>query len=186
MLFSKTTFFKTLIITVLLNNQVLAEDQPMLFDNPVSAQEMGKILFAPEEPKTRSIHFVKSKKVSNQTQQVAIESNSIGLPIKFALNSSRILPESRPFVEEIGKMLNIAEFSQEKLLIEGHTDASGMRSYNQKLSEKRSQAIKDYLVTNYQIDPERLSTLGRGEDRPIRGSNPYAGVNRRVQFYKAQ
>jgi len=186
MLFSKTSFFKPLIIAVLLNSQAMADDQSVHFDEPVSAQKMGDILFSTEQPEngtiTRSINFVKSKNAASQTAG----ENSIGLPIKFALNSSRILPESRSFVDEIGKMMNIAEFANEKLLIEGHTDASGMRSYNQKLSEKRTQSIKDYLVTNFQITPERLTTVGRGEDRPIQGSNPYAGVNRRVQFYKAR
>lgn len=58
----------------------------------------------------------------------------------------------------------------EVILAVGHTDRLGSESYNQKLSERRAQAIKTYLVVKG-IDPNRIYTEGKGERQPITGKN---------------
>ncbi len=50
--------------------------------------------------------------------------------------------------------------------IAGYTSAAGSDAYNQKLSERRAQAVKDYLVKNGGIDADRISTIGYGEKNP--------------------
>lgn len=155
-----------------------------------SAEEMGNILFAGDKQsapkvKTRSISFGKKVSVEPVVAETEPQADTIGLPIKFAYNSTTILPESRPFLDEIGKMLTLADFAEEKLVIEGHTDASGSKSYNHHLSERRAQSVRTYLVENYQIASNRLFVTGKGESTPLQGYSPYNGINRRVQFYKA-
>ncbi len=185
MFFSNKNLFKVFIL-VLLNQQVCADDQHIFFDQPASAKELGKILFSPDNPgvnsaaiKTRSISFIKKGQTST-TPTI-----SVGMPIKFAFNSAELLSNAKPYLDEIGKMLNFAEYKSQKMLIEGHTDASGSKQYNQLLSERRARTIKGYLVSHFQIASQRLLVIGLGEDKPMPGSNPHDGINRRVQFYKA-
>ena len=148
------------------------------------------------EPKTRTISFSKKKttpsmkqaaqeKLKTQDPCNSIVTKSIGLPIKFARNSSTIMNESLPFINELGKMLTMEKHRANNLLIEGHTDAAGNDDYNLKLSYKRANAVKQYLQRNYSISSSRLFVKGKGETEPLEGTNPTDAVNRRVQFYKA-
>ena len=185
------TLYQSSLLALCLSTAAIAGDVKM-FDRPPSAEEMGNILFsgkpraAAPAMKTRSISFSKIETVIDQPLEQRVEAaDSVGLPIKFAYNSDRILQESKPYLNEVGKMLSLQEFAQEKLVVEGHTDASGSENYNQYLSERRAKAVKRYLMTNYQVSAERLFVTGMGESSPLPGLNPNAGVNRRVQFYKA-
>jgi outer membrane protein OmpA-like peptidoglycan-associated protein len=55
-----------------------------------------------------------------------------------------------------------------KIRIAGYTSASGTEEYNQKLSERRADAVKDYLVKTGGIDGNRLTTIGYGKSHPAR------------------
>lgn len=70
-----------------------------------------------------------------------------------------------------------------KLEIQGHTDNIGTKEYNQKLSEKRADAVMEYLIKNG-ISPERLRSKGFGETKPIATNNTEEGrsKNRRTEF----
>ena len=77
-----------------------------------------------------------------------------------------------------------------RLLILGYTDAKGSDAYNQKLSERRAEAVQDWLISVARMDPDRLSPAGRGETNPVApntnpdGSDNPAGRqrNRRVEI----
>ncbi|GAB4257189.1 MAG: OmpA family protein [Methylomicrobium sp.] len=173
---------------------LLAEDVRM-YDAPPSAEEMGRLLFgdrpadAPDNIKMRSINF---KPKANEkaddmkiAERIEEEKTSIGLPIKFAYDSAEILPESIPFLQEIGKMMTMSNFADKRLIIEGHTDAAGSASYNLSLSQQRARAVRYYLTENFGVSPDRLTTKGVGKAKPLPGRDPYDAVNRRVQFYSA-
>ncbi len=68
------------------------------------------------------------------------------------------------------------------LVLEGHTDSVGAEEYNQDLSERRANAVEAKLAEVYGIDPERISTVGYGEARPIADNDTEEGRahNRRV------
>ncbi len=70
-----------------------------------------------------------------------------------------------------------------KIRIEGHTDNIGSQKYNLKLSEKRAQAIKSYLVKNG-VDQSRITTTGYGFSRPIADNDTKEGraLNRRAEL----
>jgi outer membrane protein OmpA-like peptidoglycan-associated protein len=53
-----------------------------------------------------------------------------------------------------------------KVRIAGYTSASGSESYNQRLSERRANAVKEYLTKEGVVAPARLSTIGYGKTRP--------------------
>jgi outer membrane protein OmpA-like peptidoglycan-associated protein/Tol biopolymer transport system component len=89
--------------------------------------------------------------------------------------------ESEPELDRISRFL--AQNKELKLQIEGHTDNNGTQEYNQKLSEQRAKAIKEYLVKKG-ISANRLKAIGYGDSRPA-----YANVgeqemskNRRVEI----
>jgi OmpA-OmpF porin, OOP family len=65
--------------------------------------------------------------------------------------------------------------------VEGHTDSDGAAAYNQKLSERRAQAVMDYFVKNG-IAPSNISIIGYGESKPIADNSTSSGKarNRRV------
>jgi OOP family OmpA-OmpF porin len=80
----------------------------------------------------------------------------------------------------VGKVKGI---SLEVIIAVGHTDAVGSDAYNQKLSVKRSDAVKAYLVSKG-IEKNRVYTEGKGEKQPVADNNTAAGraKNRRVEI----
>jgi len=74
-----------------------------------------------------------------------------------------------------------------KVLIEGHTDSTGSHTSNMRLSERRAEAVRTYLL-NKGVPPERLEARGFGPDRPIATNDTAAGreANRRVEFIIVQ
>jgi outer membrane protein OmpA-like peptidoglycan-associated protein len=105
--------------------------------------------------------------------------------IFFDTGSDRIRPESTPTLKEIGTMLK--EHPELKLVIEGHTDNVGKPEANQALSEKRANAVRQHLVTTYQIDGTRLQAKGLGQTKPVTGNDTPEGRqnNRRVELVKS-
>lgn len=72
-----------------------------------------------------------------------------------------------------------------KIAVEGHTDSIGSRAHNQKLSEKRAEAVKDYLISRGVL-AEKLMAIGYGEDRlklKVEKSRAHRQVNRRAEFH---
>jgi OOP family OmpA-OmpF porin len=75
-----------------------------------------------------------------------------------------------------------------KIRIEGNTDNIGTEAYNQKLSERRAAAVKDYLVQKYVVDAARIETVGYGKDRPVADNSTKQGrqLNRRAVSLRLQ
>jgi outer membrane protein OmpA-like peptidoglycan-associated protein len=104
--------------------------------------------------------------------------------ILFDSGSDRIRPESTPTLKEIGQMLK--DHADLKLLIEGHTDNVGEKAFNQTLSEKRANAVRNSLVTQFGIDGARLEAKGFGDTKPVSSNDTPEGRqnNRRVELVK--
>jgi outer membrane protein OmpA-like peptidoglycan-associated protein len=98
--------------------------------------------------------------------------------ITFEFGSARLEPGSIEQLRNLGIALN--QLAEAKLLIEGHTDKKGTRAYNDELSKRRADAVKDYLVKEMGVSADRLETVGKGFSEPVNPKNPYAGENRRV------
>jgi outer membrane protein OmpA-like peptidoglycan-associated protein len=99
----------------------------------------------------------------------------------FAFGTTRIMPESLPLLREVSQAL--ADHQSLCVRIEGHTDAVGEADANLKLSEGRTEAVRDYLVSQG-TKAERLGTKGYGATVPIDTNETAAGRerNRRVEF----
>ena len=61
----------------------------------------------------------------------------------------------------------VRKYPDAKVALEGHTDSIGTEKYNQKLSEKRAEAVKQYLIKEGAVDKARISSTGYGELKPI-------------------
>lgn len=105
------------------------------------------------------------------------------LHINFDFDKAEIKPEFEPDLKKA------AEFIQKNqkvpyILIEGYTDSKGDDAYNQDLSERRAQAVKQALVDMYGIDADRLVAKGGGESNPVASNDTEEGryQNRRVEI----
>ncbi len=99
----------------------------------------------------------------------------------FDINDATVKAPFHPSLNKISEV--VSRYNQTKVVVIGHTDSSGEEAYNQKLSERRSVAVANYL-SNGGVSGQRLSTEGRGELEP-RVANDTASnrsANRRVEI----
>ncbi len=115
------------------------------------------------------------------TEEVQKTLNEYAKTILFDSGKSSIKEESNQVLKDIVAILN--EYPTAKFTVEGHTDSAGSAKLNQRLSDSRANAVKNYLSENG-IDQFRLSAVGYGEDRPIATNKTRAGraQNRRVEI----
>ncbi len=111
--------------------------------------------------------------------------DAFAFQIRFAYDSTEILPESRPYLDSVGAMLRLPQARGKKVVIVGHADASGTEQYNQVLSERRAATVRAYLASEFNVAPDRLEAKGEGETDLLAGTDPYAAKNRRVEFHAA-
>ena len=102
--------------------------------------------------------------------------------IQFNLNSAVINPVSYPTLGRVADALYHHVLSAYRVLVVGHTDSTGRREYNLSLSEKRATAIHEALVTTFRVPPQRILSVGLGEEPLQDREHPQAAVNRRVQI----
>jgi OOP family OmpA-OmpF porin len=105
------------------------------------------------------------------------------LHINFDLNQAVIKPE---FKDELKKAAVFIEVNKDipYVLVAGHTDALGTDAYNQKLSERRAEAVRQYLIEKHGVDAARIRAKGYGESRPVADNDTREGryQNRRVEI----
>ena len=181
----------TLLLQLLISATSWAQEIRIYTDQVPKAQELADIMF-PESSTgevngelTRSLKFIRKKDISEDPSVNTINSKSgdtVGMMIQFDFDSFTVKPESYPYLDEIGKLMNMENLTEKKIVIEGHTDAVGNEAYNLNLSANRAVAVKKYLMENHQIAPDRLQISGKGELELLPGIQPDDSKNRRVQF----
>jgi OOP family OmpA-OmpF porin len=101
--------------------------------------------------------------------------------VHFDFDKSTLRPEAIVILDNAAGLLT----TQERVVVEvaGHTDSVGTEQYNQKLSERRANAVQDYLVSKG-IKASRLSARGYGEVQPVATNDTDEGrqANRRVEL----
>lgn len=112
---------------------------------------------------------------------IAQEKPTIDLTIYFDFNSAEIGARAIPGLVELGKALSSDALRGTRFLLAGHTDAKGSDAYNLRLSQRRADSIKRFLVDQFRIDERRLLAIGYGEEQLKVTSDPHADENRRVQ-----
>jgi outer membrane protein OmpA-like peptidoglycan-associated protein len=102
--------------------------------------------------------------------------------VLFASAKSELLPAAQLKLNEVANAL-IKEDPLSKIVVEGHTDSQGAATYNQDLSQRRAQSVRDYLVSRG-IAADRVTSQGFGPSRSIAENNSAEGRanNRRVEI----
>lgn len=109
------------------------------------------------------------------------EKVTITLNVQFDTNKAVVKEKYNDEIKRVADFMN--EFPDTTAEIGGHTDSVGSAEYNQKLSEKRANSVRQYLIDKFGIDGSRLTAVGYGEDRPVADNNTEEGKqkNRRVE-----
>lgn len=117
-----------------------------------------------------------------EVEAVVEEKIVITQKIHFEFDKDVIRDVSYPIVDDVAMLLE-ANPQIRKVQIEGHTDSVGSDEYNQKLSDRRANAVRDYLISKG-IEPDRLVAVGFGESKPIADNESVRGRarNRRTEF----
>ncbi len=83
----------------------------------------------------------------------------------FAFDKADVKPEGRQALDQFAKELATTQY--DVITVEGHTDRLGSTAYNEKLSTRRAESVKAYLVSSGGIDPKKISAIGKGESMPV-------------------
>ena len=106
---------------------------------------------------------------------------SVDIEVFFAYNSAEITLDAVAALTPLGRALSDVRLADDAFLIAGHTDAKGGASFNLDLSQRRAEAVRRFLVTNFGIDEKKLVAKGFGLKHLKNPKRPLASVNRRVQ-----
>jgi OOP family OmpA-OmpF porin len=114
------------------------------------------------------------------SEEVVKKLNDYAKTILFDTAKASFQKQTFPVLQSIAAILK--EYPSANFSIEGHTDSDGKDATNQKLSEDRAAAVKNYLIENG-IATSRLTSVGYGETKPIDSNKTKAGKanNRRVE-----
>ncbi len=96
--------------------------------------------------------------------------------VMFDYDSATLKPGGQTEIARVATVLN--KYPQTMLRVEGHTDTRGSEEYNQKLSERRADSVKNALIQQG-VNAQRITTVGYGESQPISSDD---AANRRVNI----
>ncbi len=142
-------------------------------------------------------HISQKVSISFKKDYVYLKDYSIDLSLEPMEKGTKInlkpiyFKQSKPIIksESFGALDELAQFLNKNgnmyITIEGHTDNQGKEEDLMELSQKRAEAIKDYLVYKKRIKPVRLTTVGYGAEQPVNDNSneELRATNRRVEVY---
>ncbi|RJP87745.1 MAG: OmpA family protein [Desulfobacteraceae bacterium] len=110
----------------------------------------------------------------------------VSITLEFEKNSAELTPKTQKSLSMVGQALRSDDLKQLSFTLEGYADASGTAEHNLALSQKRAASVKKFLVDNYNVNPENLKAVGKGEQEFLDQNNPYSPKNRRVRIVTVQ
>jgi OOP family OmpA-OmpF porin len=144
---------------------------------PLDSDRDGVIDSADQCPNTRA-----GLAVDRKGCPPPIEENvKIAIGVLFASGKADITENSTDDIKKLGEFMQT--YPTTTTVIEGHTDSVGSAAMNKDLSQRRAEAVRDYLIKNYNIEPSRIKAVGYGFERPIADNATAAGrkMNRRIE-----
>jgi outer membrane protein OmpA-like peptidoglycan-associated protein len=108
---------------------------------------------------------------------------AVSITVNFASGSASLTPQAAASLAALGRALSSPELAPYRFRIEGHTDTVGDAGLNMLLSQRRAEAVRDFLVKNFGVQPTRLMAIGMGESQLLVSTpdNMPEPSNRRVQ-----
>jgi outer membrane protein OmpA-like peptidoglycan-associated protein len=129
---------------------------------------------------TRGI-TARSEKIQATLKELGVKETDteyrIELPgdILFDFDKWTIREDAEETLSKVGEIIRAYQYP---VAIIGHTDSKGSEAYNLELSKKRAEAVKQWLVSQAEIDPNRIDTIGKGESEPaVPNTNPDGSDN---------
>jgi len=140
-----------------------------------------KYAVQPSEVDYNRIEDIVKRNQIQQTSAGAPLDNWVLIGINFDFNKSSIKSESIPILYNAAEIL--LKNPDIKVEIQGHTDNVGSDNYNQKLSLRRAETVRNFLIAKG-VAASRLTTVGMGETKPIMDNKNAEGrgLNRRIEF----
>jgi OOP family OmpA-OmpF porin len=90
---------------------------------------------------------------------------AVSITVTFPSGSANLTPQAEATLAPLGRALSSPDLAPFRFRIEGHTDSVGDAASNQRLSERRAEAVRGYLVAKHGVAPGRLEAVGLGETR---------------------
>ncbi|GAK49924.1 hypothetical protein U14_01148 [Candidatus Moduliflexus flocculans] len=161
------------------------EDQKVTGALQTQNADEGQALFDDEKKSTRSIKGI--SRVVNDENAEKTAPLKVGALILFDTNSDVIKDESFNLLREYGKAFT-GDLKDAIFIVAGHTDGDGTEEYNLMLSQKRAEAVKQFLIKEFKIDEKRLIVKPFGESEPLESNDTPEGKakNRRVEFARIE
>lgn len=144
---------------------------------PLDSDKDGVVDSADQCPNTKA-----GMSVDRQGCPPPIEENvKIAIGVLFASGKADIKGESTDDIKKLGEFMQT--YPTTTTVIEGHTDSVGSAAQNKNLSQRRADAVREYLIKNYSIDANRIKAVGYGSERPIADNATAEGrkLNRRTE-----
>jgi outer membrane protein OmpA-like peptidoglycan-associated protein len=100
--------------------------------------------------------------------------------IKFPVGRAVIMPVNYELLRKVQQA--IRNFDDPDVVVAGHTDSTGSTAVNEQLSLERAEAVREYLIANNIVPPNRVAAVGYGSERPLLSNETAAGraANRRI------
>jgi len=106
---------------------------------------------------------------------------AVNLNIPFEYNASTLKPEASTQLRQLEHALNSDALRADRFLVAGHTDAKGSAVYNKRLSLRRAESVKQFLVA-HGVEASRMNTVGFGSEQLLVPGQPEDPRNRRVEI----
>ena len=151
-------------------NAPVVEEEPA----PAQEEEMGSDL-------QRALQKGAKEAIKEEKETFSVNLNTLIKETLFEFNSSKILEYNHENLDVVADFLK--ENKNISVKVEGHTDNNGSAEYNQKLSEKRAESVKQYLVDKG-VEASRITTEGFGFSKPVADNDTDEGQaqNRRTEL----
>ncbi len=150
---------------------------------PAISAKAGERLLTGEQIENRL--FAKSKGLvrSGRTGLTPARRRAVDMhAVTFNSNSAQLTGRAKAQLDVLGTVMAKHLLSRIRFVIGGHTDAVGNDAYNKRLSQRRAEAVVDYLVTGFGIARQTLMPVGYGESRLLSRLTPTDPSQRRAEI----
>jgi OmpA-OmpF porin, OOP family len=129
----------------------------------------GKVAEAPMAPEP----------VMKQAPEPRMEHMTLGAETLFGFNKAKLTPEGQAKLDELAGHMKSFQ-SIDHVTVTGYTDRIGSKAYNLKLSQRRADAVKDYLAGTGAVDAGRIEAVGKGKAEPVSNCHGVRGRKRLI------
>lgn len=148
-------------------------------DRTPTVQEVEEALF-PGSVQALKKECAQMEKAGMRCQSVIPKSSLQSVLVTFERGSSVLTDDAKEFLKVVGSALQRRSTAWTALQIEGHSDVTGSREVNERLSQERADSARAYLEASFGL--KNIATIGRASDDLKDTSHPESAVNRRVEF----